>query len=170
MARIDVLDHRDPAVAAQVVGVQRAAYAVEARLIGFDGIPPLHECVTEVVALDLALLAAVEHGRPIALLGYRRAGTDVEIDRLAVHPDHFRHGLARRLITELHAREVDATRFHVSTGRDNRPAIALYQSHGYELDGDVVLPQGVVIARLVRECSTTNPLLRGESGRLAIDL
>jgi ribosomal protein S18 acetylase RimI-like enzyme len=149
VARIVVLEHRDPAVAARVVNVQRAAYAVEARLIGFDGIPPLHEDAADVVALELTMLAVVEHGRPVALLGYRRAGTDVEIDRLAVHPAHFRRGLARRLLTELHARETDATRFDVSTGRDNRPAIALYQSLGYQRAGDVALPEGVVITRLV---------------------
>ena len=40
---IEPLDLADPATAADVLRVQRAAYRVEAELIGFDGIPPLHE-------------------------------------------------------------------------------------------------------------------------------
>lgn len=39
------LDLSDPDVADRVVAIQRAAYRVEADLIGFDGIPPLHDTV-----------------------------------------------------------------------------------------------------------------------------
>jgi ribosomal protein S18 acetylase RimI-like enzyme len=106
-----------------------------------------------VQALDLTLLGVVERGEIIALVGYRRDCLRVDINRLAVHPDHFRRGLARRLLTELHQREADATHFDVSTGRDNAPALTLYRGMGYRPVSDVALPEGVVITRLVREPS-----------------
>lgn len=149
--RVVAVNHRDRAVAESIVALQRAAYAIEARLIGFDGIPPLHECVEDVMALDLTILAVIENERPIAMLGYSRDANSVEIDRLAVHPDHFRRGLARKLIASLHERESDATRFDVSTGRDNEPAKSLYRQMGYQDSEDVALSEGVVITRFVRE-------------------
>lgn len=149
--RVVAVNHRDRAVAESIVALQRAAYAIEARLIGFDGIPPLHECVEDVMALDLTILAVIENERPIAMLGYTREGDSVDIDRLAVHPDHFRRGLARTLIAALHERESDAPRFEVSTGRDNEPARKLYRSMGYREVGDVALPEGVVVTRFVRK-------------------
>lgn len=146
-----VLNHREPEIAAALLSLQRASYEVEARLISFDGIPPLRERVEDVMALDLTILAVIESDVPTAMLGYLRDGDIVDIDRVAVHPDHFRRGLARTLFEALHARESDAARFNVSTGRDNEPARFLYRRMGYLETGDVVLPEGVVITQLDRE-------------------
>lgn len=148
---IHVLNQHDPAIATGIVALQRAAYRVEADLLGFDGIPPLHEDAAAVQALDRTLLGVIEGGQVIALVGYQRIGRGVDIDRLAVHPCYFRRGLARGLLAELHRREVDATQFDVSTGRDNLAALAPYRSMGYRPVADVALPEGVVITRLVRE-------------------
>ena len=146
-----VVDHRDHRMASAIVAVQRASYAVEARLIGFDGIPAMHESAADVMTLDLTILAVIEHGQPVAILGYSRDGDRVEIDRLAVHPDHFRRGLARRLIQSLHEREAVVARVEVSTGCANEPAKALYRRMGYREVDNVALPEGVVITRFVRE-------------------
>ena len=43
MTEILRLDHRVPAVAEQIVDVQRAGYQVEARRTGHDGMPGLHQ-------------------------------------------------------------------------------------------------------------------------------
>ena len=150
-APIQVLDHRQRRWAEQIVAVQRAAYAVEAELLGFEGIPARFETVEDVMASDLTMLAVVEGEEPVAVLGYRRDGEAVDIDRLVVLPDHFRRGLARRLLEHLHAREADAARFDVSTGRDNLPAVTLYQRLGYRKVADVALPEGIVITRFTRE-------------------
>jgi ribosomal protein S18 acetylase RimI-like enzyme len=149
-ALLGLLDQRNPRMAAQIVAVQHAAYRTEAQLIGFDDIPPLHETAADVMQLDLTLLGIIDGGELAALLGYRRRDLDVEIDRLAVHPSSFRRGFARRLIEELHRREAVATRFDVSTGRDNVPALTLYLQLGYQPVGEVDLPEGVTITRLAR--------------------
>lgn len=66
-----VPDASDRAVAAELVALQRASYAVEAELIGFDQIPGLRESVEELVAAGLLWLGVREGGR---LAGRWRTG------------------------------------------------------------------------------------------------
>jgi hypothetical protein len=69
-----LLDHRDHRVAEALVGLQRVSYCVEAELIGDDAIPPLHESVAALAALDLTFIAITERdGEPVAALGYQVA-------------------------------------------------------------------------------------------------
>ncbi|CAB4602912.1 MAG: hypothetical protein F2534_22915 [Actinobacteria bacterium] len=56
---IERLDLSDPAIAAQVLAIQRAAYAQEAELVGYDAIPPLHETLDELRSQPLEWLAAI---------------------------------------------------------------------------------------------------------------
>jgi len=147
---IRVLEHRRPDVAAEIVELQRLSYAVEAELIGFDGIPPLHETTEQVTALDLVVLGAFEGGVLAGIVGYERVGDVVDIDRLAVNPAFFRLGLGMALVTEVHEREADAGTFTVSTGALNAPAIRLYTRLGYSRLADRDLPEGLTIAMFSR--------------------
>lgn len=147
---VEILDHRDRDLAVRIRDLQRAAYGVEAELIGFSGIPPLNEEVADIVELALTVLGTVEHGEILGLLGYCRVGSVVDIDRLAVEPSHFRRGIGRLLLEDLHRREVGAARFEVSTGTANYPALALYEVMGYRRIGED--PSSVVrIVRLARQ-------------------
>jgi ribosomal protein S18 acetylase RimI-like enzyme len=128
---IVVLDHRNPAVAERIVDVEQAGYRVEAEITGYDGMPGLHQDAEAVAALDLTLLGALDGDRLVGVLGYRRHGGLVDVDRLAVHPDHFRQGIGRSLLAELHRREADALRTEVMTSTGNTPAISLYLQAGY---------------------------------------
>jgi ribosomal-protein-alanine N-acetyltransferase len=49
---------------------------------------------------------------------------------LAVHPDHQRHGLGRRLLTTCEAR-LRQSALRLTVRRSNAAAIALYESEGY---------------------------------------
>jgi hypothetical protein len=51
---VATLDPRERALAQELLGLQRASYAVEAELIGFDGIPPLQEPLEALMAAPLA--------------------------------------------------------------------------------------------------------------------
>ena len=144
------LDHREPAVADEIVRVQRAAYRVEADLIGFEGIPPLHETVGAVVALDLTVSGVRdETGLLVGLLGYSRDGDRVTIDRLAIDPARHRQGIARSLLEDLHRRE-HVESFEVSTGAANTPALRLYQQLGYRSIRRDRLAEGITVERLAR--------------------
>ncbi len=49
---------------------------------------------------EVCLIA--EESEPVGLIAYRRSGDEVEIDYLAVHPDHRGQGHANAIQTELH--------------------------------------------------------------------
>jgi ribosomal protein S18 acetylase RimI-like enzyme len=126
----------DVAIAERVLQIQRTAYAVEAELVGFDAIPPLHETLVELQSQPLIFLGASCDRTLAGVLGYRRDGDTVDIDRVAVDPAFFRRGLARRLLRELFVRERDAKRFTVSTGFGNQPALRLYEEFGFRVVGE----------------------------------
>jgi ribosomal protein S18 acetylase RimI-like enzyme len=144
-----VLDQSEPSVAAKIVALQRAAYGVEAQLIKFDGIPPLHETEDDVAKLKITILGAFDETDLIGILGYRCAGGGVDIDRLAVDPGLFRGGIATRLFMEAQRIEPNAQHFGVSTGARNDPAIALYTKLGFRRQPDTVLSTGPVIANFL---------------------
>jgi ribosomal protein S18 acetylase RimI-like enzyme len=135
----------DAILAARLVELQRAAYAVEAGLIGFDGIPPLHETAAELAAAGLRWLGTGPSGAPEAALAYRRTGEgEVDIDRLVVHPAAFRRGHGRRLVTAM----VDSERprrVTVSTGTANLPARRLYEGLGFRATGERPIAPGVTV-------------------------
>lgn len=149
MPTLAVLDHHDRELAGRIRDLQRASYAVEAELIGFNQMPALVETTSDIERLDLIVLGAVERGTLRGVLGYRRDADVVDIDRLAVDPEHFRNGIGRALLEELHQRELDADRFEVSTGAANEPAIALYRAVGYRLKRSEV-SRGVRLVHLER--------------------
>jgi GNAT superfamily N-acetyltransferase len=144
-----VVDHRDHHVAAALVALQRASYRVEAELIGDDAIPPLLEGADAVAALDLTFLAIEGEGGPVAVLGYRVADGVLDIDRLAVHPRHFRKGLGRRLVHAVLAR-VPHDRAVVSTGQRNHPARELYERAGFVHRRDVTITPTLVVSQYER--------------------
>ncbi|HET9654474.1 MAG TPA: hypothetical protein VFP72_03920 [Kineosporiaceae bacterium] len=63
---ISVLDLGGVATAAAVLGLQRAAYAVEAAVIGHEGIPPLTESLEQLRQAGLTWLGTTVDGHLVA--------------------------------------------------------------------------------------------------------
>ncbi|WP_222719876.1 GNAT family N-acetyltransferase [Actinokineospora xionganensis] len=139
------LDLADDATATAVHAVGLRSYRVEADLIGFDGIPPLHESLADMRAQPLRWLGCRADGVPVAFVAWRQDGTDtIDIDRLCVDPSWFRRGLATTLLRALLDRtEGDVT---VSTGAENTPAVSLYQRAGFLRTGTAEPAPGLEIA------------------------
>jgi ribosomal protein S18 acetylase RimI-like enzyme len=144
------LDVRDRALAERLLEIQHRAYAVEAELIGFDGIPPLQE--------DLAgLMSSTEHwlGRYVdtGLVGavaYEFPDPDtVDITRLIVDPAHARKGYGRALLEHLDQLEPRPVSL-VSTGTANTPAVNLYKSRGYHETARTEVAPGVTVTQFRR--------------------
>jgi ribosomal protein S18 acetylase RimI-like enzyme len=131
---IVLLDHRTETVAEQIVEVQQAGYRIEAELTGYDGMPGLTQDTPDVMSLGITILGAVDDeldDQLVGIVGYRRHGDLVDVDRLAVHPEHFRRGIGGALLDELEDREADARRIEVMTSTGNTPATSLYLRAGY---------------------------------------
>ncbi|MCP3974589.1 MAG: GNAT family N-acetyltransferase [bacterium] len=123
--------------------LQRAAYAVEAELIGFGGIPPMHESVDDVRELEINWVGAFAADELIGGLGFVDTDDYRLIDRLFVDPRHARRGAGRRLVASV----INAHVVRVSTGSENYPANALYESLGFEAYGLLEIAPGVTVTR-----------------------
>ncbi|MEU1035249.1 GNAT family N-acetyltransferase [Streptomyces mirabilis] len=132
------LDLADETTAAAVHRIGRRAYAVEADLIGFDGIPALRESLEELQAQPLRWLGAkTDGGQIVAFVAWQHLAGEggIDIARVCVDPAWFRRGLASRLLGRLLADSAPTGHVLVSTGADNLPAIALYERHGFSRVG-----------------------------------
>jgi len=125
--------------------MQRSAYAVEAELIGFDGIPPLRETYEDFRACGETFLVSRENGELAGAVAYERNGHELEICRLVVDPCHFRRGVASRLLAALLEREHDWAVARTSTGTANAPAVALYRKLGFAETGRREVAPGVSV-------------------------
>lgn len=141
------LDPDDQDVATRVVEIQRAAYQVEADLIGFDGIPQLTESVDEVrLRTSMQWRGAVHDGELVGIIAWEESADEIDIDRLAIDPNAARQGHGRRLIQSVPSDRVTL----VATGAKNLPALSLYESMGFEHIGKTELAPGVFLAHLRR--------------------
>ena len=144
------LDLADEAIARSVLALQREAYAVEAAIIGSDGIPALTETLEALRASGEDWLGVIDvDGLTGAIAWQVLDDGTVDICRLVVAPRAFRRGVARSLLDALEARFPDRPMI-VSTGRDNHPALALYRARGFRAVRDREPIPGLFITELER--------------------
>jgi ribosomal protein S18 acetylase RimI-like enzyme len=144
-------DASDPAVAAELVDLQRRAYRVEAGLIGSDQIPPLRETVAELrESGETFLVARDADGALAGAISWRVVGSTIDLHRLVVDPGRFRQGVGSALVRAALASVPGAERAVVQTGAANAPAVALYRREGFEPDGEFEPLPGLRVARWVK--------------------
>ncbi|MGY1744283.1 GNAT family N-acetyltransferase [Blastococcus sp. SYSU D00695] len=130
----------DAVLAADLHGLQREAYAVEAALIGDDRIPPLQEDLAALQAAPLRWTGARLAGRLAGAVAWTEEADLVDVHRLVVAPAAARRGLGTALVRSVLAAAGSRPTI-VATGRDNAPARALYARLGFVPTGDrEVLP------------------------------
>lgn len=144
------LDLRDTAESEALLALQRRSYRVEAELIGFDGIPPLHETLVELQASSESFYGFFAADTLAGAVALEWEGATVTISRLVVDPAHFRQGIGGQLLRHALAQAAGAERVCVSTGSLNTPAIELYRRHGFAVCGAREVAPGVFVTKLER--------------------
>ena len=144
---------RDPALAARLLQVQHAAYAVEARLIGDDRIPALSEDLAALTSARLSWLVAREGATVLGALGWRAVDDGIDVDRLVVDPAYARRGTGRALVAAVLGLAGDRP-VTVSTGRDNTPARRLYAQAGFRDVAEREVLPGLWLVDLARDPQT----------------
>jgi ribosomal protein S18 acetylase RimI-like enzyme len=133
-----------------VLKVQRAAYAIEAQLIGFAGLPPAHETLAQLQGSGEELWLCEEDGALLGAVGLEHSPEELLIARLFVAPSALRRGvgtaLVRRAIEEAAGRPV-----RVGTAALNAPALALYEGLGFQRIAESEPAPGVPYVELARE-------------------
>ncbi|WP_164491749.1 GNAT family N-acetyltransferase [Staphylospora marina] len=133
----------------ELVEVLHAAYRVEAALLGVDDFPPLRQGKEQIRRSPDTWMAAVCGSRVAGVISYERNGSVLTITRLAVHPDFFRRGVASSLLEEVLGHP-GITRFEVSTGMKNGPAIRCYRKYGFRTK-KIWGKDGILLIGLERE-------------------
>lgn len=143
---VEMLDISDAAVAAQVLELQRAAYQVEADLVGSTDIPPLHESLSELMAASVRWRGIRIDDEIVAAIAFTQDGSHIDIDRLVVAPGRMRLGYGSALLSSLDP----GAAIVVSTGSENRPACDFYLRHGFTEAGESEPVPGLAVTHFHR--------------------
>lgn len=148
---IKQLDVKDIKTAEKIVELQRRSYALEAELIGFYDIPPLKDTVEALNKCDENFYGYYEGDILAGLISYKRENGLLDIYRVAVHPGHFRKGIAAKLVGHIAGLNKGVNKIVVSTGLKNQPAVNLYLKLGFRKVREFEVAEGVYIACFERE-------------------
>jgi ribosomal protein S18 acetylase RimI-like enzyme len=143
---IKKIDLQNKTLAVELFSLQRASYLVEAKLINYYDIPPLKESIYELKNCKESFLGYFEETELVGAVSFTIEGEVVTICRLVIHPDHFRKGIAQRLLEEVENINRRFSVFKVSTGKENLPAKNLYMKNGYHLINDLEVVPGLYIS------------------------
>lgn len=122
--------------AGEVLTLQRAAYASEARLYRDPDLPPLVETLDEIRAQlardDVVGLGVWDEARLVAAVRLRIEGDVAHLGRLVVAPDRQGQGLGTRLLAESErAVPAHVTQIRLFTGSRSEANLRLYERVGY---------------------------------------
>jgi GNAT superfamily N-acetyltransferase len=137
----------DPFVAELLLALQHSSYAVEARLIGDDRLPPLAEDAERLTAWRGRWIMAWDGVTLVGAIAWSQHDDHVDLEKVMVSPAAMRRGIGGALVRGM----LDAappTPVVVSTGRDNGPALSLYAKHGFVREADERVPPGIWVTRL----------------------
>ncbi|MDQ3386171.1 MAG: GNAT family N-acetyltransferase [Actinomycetota bacterium] len=103
---IHKLDIHKETAARRVLDMQLRSYAVEAEIIGFNEIPPLHDTIHSLSNSGETFLGCFESESLVAVISYKFQDSILDIHRLFVDPEYFRQGYAGRMLQAVESAEV----------------------------------------------------------------
>ncbi len=127
------LDHRDAIESERIRRVLFDAYSIEAQLIDMADFPPLRRSADHIRHAQSTFFGCIHESELVAVAEIEReAAQQATIASFVVHPTRFRRGIGSQLLR--HVLELlGNTLVTVSTASKNKPAIALYAKHGFQL-------------------------------------
>lgn len=140
---ITKLNREDRGMLEQMIRVQRAAYEVEAGLIGTRMIPPLNETIEELaVVTDEDFFGFVMDGELMGFVATMDESPYLRISRMVVDPRFFKNGIGKALVLYVLNHRKPGQPVIVSTGEKNEPARRLYERFGFQLQRTFVVEDG----------------------------
>lgn len=134
---IKKIDFEDSKIVRKLFELQNAAYLIEAQIINFFEIPPLKESLQEFRECGEEFLGYFINNELAGAISYTVENDQLTICRMVVHPDHFRKGIAQKLLETMELNNPSCTSYKVATGRENTPAKNLYLKNKYKWTNDV---------------------------------
>ena len=131
MNLIRKLNNNDPAIAKEIQQLFHASYLVEAKLLGAKEFPPLNRKLEDYQESETDFYGFHKEEEIAGIIEITFESDRIEIDSLVVDPNHFRQGIAQKLLHYV-LNSFDQGMFRVETGAENEPAIRLYKKLGFK--------------------------------------
>ncbi|MEJ8544713.1 GNAT family N-acetyltransferase [Brevibacillus borstelensis] len=131
--------------------LQKAAYQVEAELINFFDIPPLKESFQDFQQCGEEFFGYFIDNELAGAISYTVENGELTICRMVVDPNHFRKGIAQKLLSALELHNADCSSYKVATGRENTPAKNLYVKNHYKWTRDIEVAPNFYISFFEKE-------------------
>ena len=124
------LDNKNREIATEILSIQIPSYLVEAKIIDYYDLPPLEDTIDSLQQCQETFFAYYLQEELCGIISFKLDRTEVDLHRLIVHPEHFRKGIAQKLLDFVETIE-GVKSMRVTTGAKNTPAINFYSKNGF---------------------------------------
>ncbi|TDL30876.1 GNAT family N-acetyltransferase [Jeotgalibacillus sp. S-D1] len=146
--RMNAADYK---TAEELLRLQLPAYQVEAEIIGYEDLPPLRDTVESLMHCEETFFGYFIDQELCGAISFKTEKEEIDIHRLIVHPNHFRKGIAQKLLDFVIEDQKDMKSIIVSTGTKNKPAVHFYQKNGFSPVKETVINPSLSITLFKRE-------------------
>jgi len=129
---IQKLNNQDIEIARKMKVVFHASYAIEAVLLQAENFPPLQREIPGYMGTETEFYGFWKDEELAAVVELHFEPSQIHIQSLVVDPNYFRQGIGRKLVQYVFD-SFSSEMYMVETGSANGPAIALYESLGFQL-------------------------------------
>jgi ribosomal protein S18 acetylase RimI-like enzyme len=145
-----LIDHSNSDTAFELMQLFHASYAIEAQLLKAVDFPPLKRKLNEFIDSENDFYGYLKNDELAGAVEIRHHKEYIHLQSLVVNPDHFRQGIAGKMMDFI-LQQFGDERLLVETGVDNLPAKNLYLKYGFELIHEWDTDHGVRKIRLERK-------------------
>lgn len=128
---IKKLDLTNFDICEKIIRIQQLSYQIEANIIEYQDIPRLKDTRESIQLADEIFFGFFNENQLVGIISFKIIDLMIDIHRLAVHPDYFKHQVATQLIGYVENLYPMIHSIEVNTGKYNIPAVNLYLKLGY---------------------------------------
>ena len=124
------LNNHKKNIAQKLYKIWQESYIIEKEIIGAKIFPPLDRTISDFIKSKNNFYSYIEKNNLLGVIEIDCRANSIHIQSLVVSPNHFRKGIASKLIDKVFNLHKSLL-YTVETGNDNDPAKKLYKSKGF---------------------------------------
>ena len=124
------LNNHKKNIAQKLYEIWQESYIIEKEIIGAKIFPPLDRTISDFIKSKNNFYSYIDKNNLLGVIEIDCKADSVHIQSLVVSPNHFRKGIASKLIDKVFTLHKSFL-YTVETGNDNDPAKKLYESKGF---------------------------------------
>lgn len=125
------IENKEIETAKKLYEIWQESYIVEKELLGATDFPPLNRLASDFMKSENDFQGLYEKKELLGVIEIAQKLNSVHLQSLVVDPNHFRKGIATKLINKVFDL-YPSTTYTVETGNSNIPAKKLYESLGFK--------------------------------------